>query len=74
MSQIPLNPEGGKATIIGVKVTASQRERLKAAAGRQRTSMSAVAREAIERHLAELEGPSEDWDIMKAVRKAYVPQ
>ena len=56
MSQIPLNPDGGRAEHrMGIKVSDRQRELLEDAAGTRHVTMSAVVREAIDRMLGDLE-------------------
>jgi len=53
MSQKPLNPEGGKATMIGVKLPRELRERLEADAERTGRKLSEVVREYLKQATAD---------------------
>lgn len=71
--QKALSAGGGEAAQLRTRIPRHVDARLRAEASRRGCSIAIIVREAIERHLAELEGPAEPFDLMQAVRSAYAP-
>jgi predicted DNA-binding protein len=56
MSQRPLSPDGGEAPQLRTRLPRSMDARLREIARRRGCTVAVVVREALERHLPELEG------------------